>query len=132
MIYVLVGVPASGKSYVCEKLKDKFVVCEHDKVPSRQLYTAAVSALAHGGKTVIAEAPFNAQELVSALIARRHTVHQVLVTASLPELEQRYLLRAGKSYPPNFRTNHYRYLAAPHRFLFSGTGDAVVAYLSSK
>jgi len=124
-IYVLVGVPASGKSWVCSQLREQYHHLAHDEY-ARDAYVAALKSAAQGNRPILAEAPFNAADLVAKLRMSAIPTEQILVTAPLNTITARYYERNGKDYPANFRTNHGRYEADSSRFWFSGTSSQVV------
>lgn len=132
MIYLLVGVPASGKTWVCDRLKGAKIV-RNDDYKERSRYLNALKDAHEESSIVIGEAPFRAAELASSLERSNIPVKQVLVTAPLTEIEKRYKERPeGLHYRPAFRTNHARYEADPDRFEFSGTSEQVLDWLKDK
>lgn len=132
MIYLLVGIPASGKSWICDRMKGMKVI-RHDDFKDRGEYLAHLWEAAADGD-VLAEAPFNAAEIVRSMNRRRVPICEVHVTGELPEIEKRYLDRTDgkKSLPANFRTNHTRYKQDHERFEFVGTSDEVLKWLEEK
>lgn len=128
-IVLLVGVPCSGKTWICSRLSNKYTYLPHDAY-ERSAYTLALlEASRTSAKPVIAEAPFNGSSLANALRQRGLTVEEWHVTAPLPEIEQRYRERSGKSYPANFATNHKRYSQGGSRFTYSGTSSQIAEIL---
>lgn len=126
-IIVLVGVPASGKTYVCDRVGAHYTALRHDGYV-RGAYIRAIEKAAQGPKPVLAEAPFNAAAMISELQADGFVVEQWLVTGDLDQIKARYAQREGKAYPANFETNYHRYNASGGRFKFVGdSGQVLVA-----
>lgn len=126
-VILMVGVPCSGKSWVAKNARGvKYI--PHDLYNRHDYYQELVKATL-GNRIVLAEAPFNAQELVDRLERTGVKVEQWLVTASLETLVKRYFAREGKLYPKQFITNRERYETCRGRFSFAGTSDQVLMRL---
>jgi predicted kinase len=129
-VIILVGVPASGKSWVTERVAGLYNHIPHDDY-SREDYLHTLLHATKGSKDILAEAPFNAAGLVNDLKARGVVVEEWLVTAPLDEIKARYAARKGREYPANFATNHARYEADAHRFAYKGTSSLVAMVLKA-
>lgn len=128
-VVLLVGVPASGKTWVADRLAGRYTVLRHDDY-ERSAYIEVLLQATQGSKDVLAEAPFNAAGLVAVLESGGIKVEQWLVTGDLDEIKKRYRLRNGLDYPKNFETNYYRYEADTERFTGGGTSDMVYNLLT--
>lgn len=130
MIYILVGVPASGKTWVCNRIKGMTVVRNDDYMGDRSGYVQAIKEASKGDKPVLCEAPFAASQLIEMLHSINKPIKQVLVTGPIEEIENRYKERKnGQPFRAAFKTNHRRYEEDPDRFEFSGTSEEVLKWL---
>jgi len=97
-VIMVCGVPGSGKSWVCEQLKDKFTYVSHDDYIGKSLVDATIAATADG-KTVLIDCPFAERVLRDELIKRGVTVKPYFIVEPLTVVEARYLKRDGKALP---------------------------------
>lgn len=142
-LWLVVGAPGSGKTYVCEKLKHKFHLIHHDgfiylKEPGayvKEILKEAPKAL----KPVLIEAPFSVSQTREPLEAAGYRVVPVYIVEDEETHSQRYLERekaAGRWSEEKLkhlkghltRTKTYLERAKTER-CFHGTSDEVYAYL---
>jgi len=96
-IYLLVGAPASGKTWICSQLEDKFHLIHHDgfiylKEPGayvKQILKEAPEA----EKPVLIEAPFSVSQTVEPLEKAGYKVEPVYIIEDERTHSQRYLDR---------------------------------------
>lgn len=135
-IYLVVGVPGSGKSWVCEQLQDKFEYIHHDgyiylKEPGayvRVILEKAPTAT----KPILIEAPFSIRETMEPLVNEGYSVTPVFIIEHPNVVAERYANREGKPIPQGHltRMNTYRQRALEHG-AFMGSSSQVFEYLKS-
>lgn len=109
-IYMVCGVPGSGKSWVCSKLTHKFRYIAHDDfIPygkdARKEYEKALLAEAKiPGKPVLGDAPFMVSIIINNLRAKGARVKPYFVIESAPITKMRYEEREGKPIPKQHLT----------------------------
>jgi len=115
-IYLVCGVPCSGKTWVCSQLTDKFNYIPHDNYTVETYSTVLLNAAQTSDKPIIAEAPFRVSILLNELRQKGLTVHEYYIVEDLNIVTQRYLQRTGKPYPKAFVTNWKKYAQREPRF----------------
>jgi hypothetical protein len=95
-IYLVVGVPASGKSWVCDQLKDSFHYVHHDgfiylKNPAAYLTEVRKASLT-ATKPMLIEAPFS-MKIMGDLRVLGYEVTPVFIIEKPDVLKQRYTQR---------------------------------------
>lgn len=131
-IHLLVGVPASGKSWVTDKLKEKFNVIEHDTYKLKPQYIAALlsAAASKESRPILANTPFGMSEILEALQVRGHQVNPVFILEHPDTLQTRYKAREGKDIPKGHLTRQQTYAQrADETQSFKGTSDQVLKHL---
>lgn len=101
-VYLICGVPGSGKTWVCKQLTDKFHYVEHDKhdgdlVSMTELY-------ARGSCPVLLDCPFNERELRRKLEMRGIKVVPYFVVEHPDTVKERYEAREGRPIPKQHLT----------------------------
>lgn len=138
-VYMLVGVPASGKSWVAEQLKHKFTYLPHDAHINKQggsgsqtaLYLKEIMGnLVKSKKPILIETPFSMSILLDPLTKAKVKVIPVFVIEKPEVLVSRYTARGGADYPQSHlvRQETYKSRIPPFR-AFSGTSQEVFDYL---
>lgn len=133
-IKLLVGVPSAGKSWVTDKLKDKYNVIEHDLYKLKPQYIAALlSAASQSGKTVLANTPFGMSEIQEALQSKGHKVEPIFIIEKPETLSQRYQAREGKPIPKGHLTRQSTYIQRAEELkAFKGTSAETLEHLSKE
>ena len=129
MIYLLVGAPGSGKTWVCEQLKDKFDYLPHDDFPTPKAYIKAIQRLSgFATKPILIETPFSVSLYTDVLI-----LNPVFIIESEEITKKRYETRESKPIPQGHlsRINTYRQRAL-ELSAFHGTSKEVLEYLKAK
>lgn len=130
-IYMVVGVPCAGKSWVCEQLRELYTYVRHDDFmafPPRT-YVEAIKANADGGhKPVLCETPFSMSQIVDPLQAKGFDVEPVFIIEDPETLRERYQAREGKPIPAGHLTRQETYMKRAHSFF--GTSAEVLEYLT--
>jgi len=136
-IYLLVGVPASGKSWVANQLKDKFDYLPHDDYVGypnpNKLYVKSVIGLSEFNDNhipILIETPFSMSQIIEPLEAQGLKVTPVFILEDEEELKTRYEAREGKPYNKGNITRQQTYAQrAKEGKHFSGTSEQVLAHL---
>ena len=132
-IYILVGSPGSGKTWVSQQLHTKYNVAEQDDFIGKD-YVHHLLALAHAYRQpVLANTPFGLSKLMESLQNEGAEVEPVFIIESPLVLTQRYQQRENKPIPPGHITRQYTYLERARELrAFHGTAEEVLNYLKSK
>lgn len=131
-VYLLIGVPCSGKTWVADKLADKYEWCPHDDYHVDDYHNALHYMCGAYGKPIIAEAPFRASILVEKLKKKGIKVIECYITAPEALLEQRYMAREGKAYPKAFSTNLAKYNERYKSLQIRGSSEEVLKLLKER
>ncbi|PWT73945.1 MAG: hypothetical protein C5B60_07480 [Chloroflexi bacterium] len=134
-IYLLVGCPGSGKTWVCSQLGDAFHIVPHDK----RRHNAAIYAreieneMETATKPLIIETPFGVSEIMFELkVKRSYDVVPVFIIEEPGILEERYFKRSGKQIPQGHLTRQETYRERARDLgAFTGTSAEVAAMLKS-
>jgi gluconate kinase len=102
-VYLICGVPASGKSWVCRQLMDKFAYVPHDQYYNSHVSIVSMTANL-SGKPVITECPFAERETKEALEKNGIKVIPLFVIESPEVINARYQKRENKPLPKNTLT----------------------------
>lgn len=133
-IYMVVGCPGSGKSWVCEQLRDYFYYVAHDafiKTPNTYL-SAIVQVSKIATKPLLIETPFSMSQLLEPLEAHDFRIECVFIQEAEGVIEKRYQNREGKPIPPGHLIRQRTYLQrAIDRQAFRGTSTDVLNYLKA-
>lgn len=133
---MVVGCPGSGKSWVCDQLKDQYHYVHHDAYIGMQgpVYVDAIkkaSKTAH--KTLLIEAPFSISQIVDPLIADGFEIEMVFIQEKDDVISGRYEKREKKPIPQGHLTRQQTYAQrARDSGSFSGTSEEVFKYLRKK
>jgi len=136
MIYLIIGVPGTGKSWVCNKLQAlanlNATIVQHDHYMKKQYIPALVKA-ASLDTNVIGELPFGISEQMAELKAKGCDVCPIFIIEDEKTLRQRYQLREGREIVQGHltRQNTYKQRAVEYK-AFSGTSQQVFDYLLKK
>lgn len=131
-LYLLCGVPGSGKTWVCRQLEDAFNWVPHDDHLD-DLIPALVSALRQSDKPLITECPFAERHLREKLEYHGFDVRPVFIVEDPETVRRRYFERErkpiGKASLTRAATilNRAKEWDAPY-----GTSAEVLKYLSEK
>lgn len=136
VVYIVVGVPASGKSWVCKQLKDDYKYVPHDGWGQRfekggDEYLEDYADLIHAtcktsNKPVLGDCPFAERKLRDLLRARRIEPTFVFLKVDGKTLTNRYIER-NKPIPKGHftRLNSIPGRAAEWRAFFGTSTEAL-------
>lgn len=136
-IYMVVGCPCSGKSWVCDQLKDRFEYVRHDDYIAGKngdaAYIAAIKVRAvTAQKPLLIETPFSMSQLEGPLAGHGFEVKPVFIQEAPGVIEDRYREREGKPIPPGHLARQRTYMQrATDRGAFWGTSSAVLEHLKN-
>lgn len=136
-IYLLVGTPGSGKTWVASQLTDKFEWVAHDAYNGKGFAyegMAYVNEIMKASRTqskpVLAETPFSVSQIIEPLEKKGFTVEPVFIIESDHTTSTRYLRRENKPIPQGHLTRIQTYRKrAKEMNAFSGTSAQVLEYL---
>ena len=132
-IYILVGSPGSGKTWVSSQLYGKFSVAEQDEFIGKD-YVHHLLALSHRERQpILANTPFGLSKLMESLQNEGAEVEAVFIIEDPDTLAARYEAREGKPIPKGHLSRQYTYQERAYELnAFSGTSEEVLKYLQSK
>lgn len=137
-VYMVVGCPGSGKSWVCGQLREHFDYMPHDDYmmgsKSRQLYTEAILAMHRSGtrKPLLIETPFSMSQLIDPLEKAGVCVTPVFIIEKHDVIRERYRKRGSGEIPAGHLSRQLTYEQRAHeQQAFRGTSAQVLAYLKN-
>lgn len=131
-IYMVIGCPGSGKSWVCEQLRDRYHYVSHDDYLDMSYLSAIVRESATAKKPLLVETPFSISQLKDPLEKKGYSVTPVFIQESGDVIRIRYLKREGKPIPPGHLSRQQTYAERARLwYSFVGTSEEVLAYLKN-
>lgn len=132
-VYLVVGCPGSGKSWVCDQLKDQFHYVHHDlymDMTGPVYVHEIIKAATTSDKPVLAEAPFSISKTKDPLEAHGIKVIPVFIAEDPEVITDRYKNREKKPIPKGHLTRQNTYAQRAKLWkAFSGTSSEVLAHL---
>lgn len=131
-VYLIVGCPCAGKSWVCEQLRARFEYVAHDDFIGRprERIEAIRKAAKIASKPVLTETPFSMSETILPLDDFRIKVIPVVIVETAAILTQRYQQREGRDIPAGHLSRQQTYAQrARARKYFVGTSADVLQFL---
>lgn len=135
VVYLLVGCPGSGKSWVTDQLRGTFTVVEHDDYMDRsnEYPDAVVAAAWTSLSPVIANTPFGVSKLQETLEQNALKVIPVFIIEPDAVVTERYEAREGRPISKGHLTRQRTYFErALELGAFHGGSQEVLDYLSSQ
>lgn len=136
-IYLVVGCPGAGKSWICEQLMHKFEYVHHDgyigHIDQPQIYVQAILLAAKSTtKPILAEAPFSISQIKNPLEKNGLTVIPVFIQEHPSVIAARYRKREGKDIIVGHLTRQKTYAERARELrAFSGTSEEVLQHLKA-
>lgn len=138
-VYLLVGTPGSGKTWVANQLGEHFNVLKHDELAYGNGQTRAsyvektIEAARRSHKPVIIETPSSIRQIYEPLVKAGVRVEPIFILEHELTVRSRYMQREGKPIPQQHitRLETYRQRAKEMK-AFSGTSSQVLDYLKRK
>lgn len=133
-VYLVIGVPGSGKTWLCRQLGHKFDHVPHDDYIGPKQHGVYAKAITEKAKTaqrpILAEAPFSISEIKLPLEAANVKVVPVFVIETPEVLNERYRRREHRLLPMGHLTRQVTYInRCTELKAFRGTSSEVLAYL---
>lgn len=129
-IFLVIGVPSSGKSWVCEQLSDLFHYVPNDDYIGEDYGAALIKAAHVAALPVLAEAPFGISELKERLEAEEIEVVPVFIIEEDDILAERYEAREHREIPKGHLSRQRTYVTRAEEYgAFSGTSEEVLEHL---
>lgn len=126
-LYLVAGVPASGKSWVCNQLKDKFNYVSYDGL-NKDFHIYEL--LKNNDKQLLFDPTIKISTFTKR-ISHLFNIKLVIIVESEDVLNQRIIDRGGKI-TNTIKRRMKRMADLSKRCEFSGTSDEVLKYLTSK
>lgn len=104
MIYLLCGVPGSGKSWVINQLKDKYTHVPHDEYSRSKLVSIVFELGVRATQSLIIDCPFNERSLREELESNGLKVTPIFIVERPEVVMERYTKREGKAPTKNVIT----------------------------
>lgn len=133
-VYIIVGSPGSGKSWVMNQLKARFHVIEQDDfINKRPKYNLALITAAESQTVknpILTNTPFGVSDLMAFLEQNGVQARPVFLVEPEQVLRDRYRARSGKEIPVGHVTRQLTYRdRAEELGAFIGTSTQVLAHL---
>ena len=130
-VFLLIGVPSAGKTWIANKLGDSFNHIPHDEHIDKDYVRSIIKQYeSQDARPLLIETPFGMNELVDSLQRRKIEVTPLFVTEHPVVLSQRYFERANKEIPKGHLTRQNTYLDRAKKLnAFAGTSKEVLTYL---
>lgn len=104
MVYLLCGVPGSGKTWVCNQIGEFFRHIPHDFHTHDTLAVVAKDASKRSDKPIVIDCPFNERNLRAKLEAQGLPVTPVFIVEKAEVIRDRYWKRERRVPSPNVLT----------------------------
>jgi hypothetical protein len=129
-VYLLVGVPSSGTSWVGEQLTDKYEYVRHDDFIGQDYIAGIEEASRTATKPLLIETPFSMSKIVEPLEERGFDLRYVFILEDETVLRERYMAREKKEIPKGHLTRQQTYAdRAEETGAFAGTSSEVLSHL---
>lgn len=132
-IYMVVGCPGSGKSWVCDQMKDLYTYVHHDlfiEMTGTKYLDAIVEAAKTSKRPLLIEAPFSVSQTKEPLEAMGFKVVPVIIQEAPGVIEARYLMRERKIIPKGHLSRQLTYYNRAKLWnSFVGTSGQVLDHL---
>lgn len=134
-VFLVVGCPGSGKSWVCDQLKDggKFNYVHHDLYigMAGPTYVSEIKkASAKSALPILAEAPFSISQIKGPLEEDGYEVTPVFIQEDPDTITRRYQSREKKDIPKGHLTRQQTYAQRAQAWgSFKGTSEQVLKHL---
>ncbi len=129
-IYMVIGRPGSGKSWVCEQLRNQYRYVRHDDYIERNYVNEIIGEARIDGKPLLIETPFSVSQIKDPLEAKGFHVTPVFIKEDFDVVRKRYQKREGKPIPEGHLTRQNTYAERAKLWQsYIGTSAEVLAYL---
>lgn len=135
-IYMVVGCPGSGKSWICDQLKEKFHYVHHDLfigMAGDTYVNEIIKESQAANKPLLIEAPFSISKIKEPLEQSGFEITPVFIQEEHQILRDRYLAREKKEIPKGHLTRQDTYLQRATEWnAFKGTSLEVYEHLKAQ
>lgn len=129
-VYLVVGVPCAGKSWVCEQLTGQYEYVPHDEYIGQSYVVGIAERMRTATKPLLIETPFSMSQIVGPLERAGVVVTPVFIIENHKTLEDRYQAREGKPIISGHLTRQQTYAErAQETGAFFGTSRDVLRHL---
>lgn len=129
-VYLVIGCPGSGKTWVCEQLKHKYHYVSHDENIKHDYVKEVLAATYKSDRPVLIETPFSISQIKDPLETKGIKVVPVFIQESTAVLSGRYRERESKPIPTGHLTRQQTYLSRAREWgSFTGTSTQVLEHL---
>jgi tRNA A37 N6-isopentenylltransferase MiaA len=99
VVYLICGVPGSGKTWVASQLAERFAYVPHDDHIGGDLAAELAARARDGDGPFVTECPFGERELREQLEAEGFKVRPYFIVEPTEVVQARYKKRTGKELP---------------------------------
>lgn len=132
-VYLVIGCPGSGKSWVCDQLTGLYTYVHHDlyvKMTGITYLHAILDAAKTSAKPLLTEAPFSISQTKDPLQEAGLQVFPVFIQEAPTVIAERYFQREKKPIPKGHLTRQQTYAERAQLWgAFSGTSAEVFEHL---
>lgn len=126
MVYLICGVPGSGKTWVCERLLGQFTYVAHDD-HMKDFVNAIWQVAQESDFPIVSECPFAERLIKGQLEAKGLTIIPLFIVEDSAVIERRYNQRSGKVFPKSHATRSVSILSRAIEWgAFHGTSEEVL------
>lgn len=131
-MYLVVGVPGSGKSWVTSQLREGYEVVPHDDHIGNHYGKVLEQKYKVGERNILGELPFSISETKEYLEGKKVPLDIVFILEKEPVLKRRYWERDGKEIPQGHLTRQKTYTQRALQYKsVSGSSDKILNYLKT-
>lgn len=134
-VYMVIGCPGSGKSWICDQLKNDFNYIHHDLfigMTGPAYVRAILKASNESDKPLLIEAPFSISQIKVPLEQANLNVIPIIIKESPLVISRRYQNREKKPIPKGHLTRQNTYAARAIEWgCFTGTTDEILHHLKN-
>ncbi len=132
-IYLVIGCPGSGKSWICDQLKDHFCFTHHDLyigMAGDTYVKEILKAAEKADKPLLGEVPFSISQIRDPLLQAGLDVIPVFIQELPHTIRTRYWQRENKEIPKGHLSRQDTYARRAKEWgSFSGTSKEVFEHL---
>lgn len=133
-IYLVIGCPGVGKSWVCNQLRELYEYVRHDDYIQPNAYLAAIVRQAKiATKPLLIETPFSVSQVKEPLEKHGYQITPIFIIEEPDTIRQRYRARENKPIPEGHITRQGTYLSRAIEWqAFRGSSEQALTYLRKR
>lgn len=129
-VFMVIGCPGSGKSWVMNQLTDKFHLVLHDQFLGKVYLSEIAKQSKIATRPLLIETPFSISQIKDPLEQCGFQITPVFIQEHPQVIMQRYLAREGRAIPPGHLTRQQTYRDRALMWgAFMGTSSEVLEHL---